>query len=73
MTPKMPADALQAIANHAFFSDHVSFLVKEHPPLTDVIDDQYADLWDPLQALMHFHVKAIPAARSISSADVKRL
>lgn len=72
MTPKMPADALHAIANHAFFSDHVSFLVKEQTTLTDVIEDQYADLWDPLQALLHFHVKAIPA-RSIPQADVQRL
>lgn len=73
MTPKMQTDAHQAIANHAFFSDHVSFLVKEQTTLTDVIDDQYADLWDPLQALLHFHVKAIPATRSISATDVTRL
>jgi len=73
MTPKMPADALHAIANHAFFSDHVSFMVKEQTNLSDVIEDQYADLWDPLQALLQFHVKAIPATRSISPVDIKRL
>ncbi|MRG47823.1 helix-turn-helix domain-containing protein [Chitinophaga sp. SYP-B3965] len=72
MTPKMPSDTLHAIANHAFFTDHVSFLVKEQTTLADEIEDQYADLWDPLQALLHFNVKAIPA-RSIHPADAKRL
>lgn len=72
MTPKMPSDALHAIANHAFFTDHVSFLVKEQPNLADAVEDQYEDLWDPLQALLHFNVKAI-SARSIPPADVQRL
>lgn len=72
MTPKIPSDALHAIANHAFFSDHVSFLVKEQINLAEADEDHYADLWDPLQALLHFNVKAVPA-RSIQTADVQRL
>ena len=72
MTPKMPSDALHAIANHAFFSDHVSFLVKEQTNLAEADEDLYADLWDPLQALLHFNVKAVPT-RSIPAADIQRL
>ncbi|MGN7719122.1 helix-turn-helix domain-containing protein [Chitinophaga sp. 22620] len=63
MTPKTNGEALNAIANHAFFRDHATFLPKEQSA-----EDE---LWDPLQALMHFQVTA--GVQRISLADAERL
>ncbi|WP_346317499.1 AraC family transcriptional regulator [Chitinophaga sp. YIM B06452] len=63
MTPKTTREALNAIANHAFFRDHATFLPKEQPAENE--------LWDPLQALMHFQVTT--GVQRISLADAERL
>lgn len=63
MTPKISRDALNAIANHAFFKDHAAI------PASEQTSDNE---WDPLQALMHFQVTAAVAQR-ISFADAERL
>ncbi|RPD38715.1 helix-turn-helix domain-containing protein [Chitinophaga barathri] len=64
MTPKTQRDALNAIANHAFFKDHATLFTKEQTS-----DNE---LWDPLQALMHFQVTAAGTQR-ISIVDAERL
>lgn len=61
MTPKTSIDAQSVVATHAFFMDHAT-----------VPDQDYAGDWDPIQALLHFQVKAEPG-RIIPPADVTRL
>lgn len=64
MTPKTTMHAMHAIANHAFFTDNAGFYNATYQEETDC--------WDPLQALMHFQVQAIPA-QHIPAADLQRL
>lgn len=64
MTPKTTRDALNAIASHAFFRDYATL------PKEQTLDN---DLWDPLQALLHFQVAAAPGAQRISIVDAERL
>ncbi|MFD2890174.1 helix-turn-helix transcriptional regulator [Chitinophaga cymbidii] len=55
MTPKTTTQAL-----HARHADHVQYFPHQ---------DQ--DMWDPLQALLHFNIQ--PAAPKIPAADLERL
>ncbi|WP_126244206.1 helix-turn-helix transcriptional regulator [Chitinophaga rhizosphaerae] len=61
MTPKVSITAQDAVSTHAFFMDHAT-----------VPEPDFAGDWDPLQALLHFQVKAGPG-RIIPPADVSRL
>ena len=58
MTPKI-TNAHHALPFHAFFTEEAS------------PGNEYAELWDPLQALLHFNVKTITLP--IPAPDVKRL
>lgn len=64
MTPKTTTQAMHSIANHAFFTDHAGNY--------DAVGFPEEDCWDPMQALMHFQVKAT-AGPSISAIDLQRL
>ncbi|RPE14091.1 AraC family transcriptional regulator [Chitinophaga lutea] len=64
MTPNITSHAMHSIANHAFFTDHAGAY--------DAADFAADELWDPLQALMHFQVKASPGL-PVSAADLQRL
>lgn len=54
---------MHGIANHAFFKDHAAQYD------ASLCED---DLWDPVQALMHFQVKA-ETGPAIPEADLQRL
>lgn len=64
MPPTTTPDAMHVIANHAFFADHAG-CQNSHAANED-------DCWDPLQALLHFQVKAAPAT-AVPVADAARL
>ncbi|MGX5818621.1 helix-turn-helix transcriptional regulator [Chitinophaga lutea] len=65
MTPKNYRD-VHTIATHAFFADHAG----DTPDV--LLSDDDALQWDPLQALLHFQVKAAPGTR-IPAVDTQRL